>query len=109
MQYVKKCEQCDIEFTSEKPATYCSGKCRVTAHRSVTAEPNSVTADGNPVTAEFKSNAKLLEERIVGKYKIEEITVELLNKVCPDAQYQFTFIPNWLKTSTTLKNALHQI
>lgn len=58
MTYQSQCKQCESEFTSQKPAKFCSSKCRVTASRSVTAEPKSVTAD---VTADY--TRKMVESR----------------------------------------------
>lgn len=82
--YTTNCGQCIKEFNSEKPAKYCSAKCRVTASRhSVTAEP--ITNKENLI--------KILKE-IQSKYKPHQITKELLTK---ETGIVYTFIPNWLR------------
>ena len=77
MTYTNKCQQCDKDFDSEKPAKYCSTSCRVTAHRSVTAEPQIVTAD---VTAEPKDFTRKMVEDGDG------------------------FIPNWYRLGLNSRN-----
>lgn len=77
MEYVQKCLICEEEFKSEKPAKYCSGACRVTAHRSGVTDVIAVTdkpawqkvMDGEPsgVDIGFGPNdytREMVEERV---------------------------------------------
>lgn len=67
MRYKQNCNHCDKEFESDKPAKYCTNNCRVTAHRSVTAEPKIVTADVTATNIGFGPNdftRKMVEENL---------------------------------------------
>jgi len=81
-----KCEECGKEFQSVGRGRFCSGKCRVSYHRSLHGGKSSLhPCNDNPVTIvtkleDVKSKIqaeKILEKEIVTKHKYGTENVEL--------------------------------